>query len=181
MAEVKDERVKQATIAAVILLTIAILVPGALLGWRFLPGLWGEWLGTLAGLLTTPFVMEASFVILGILIVITINHRRRIKDGDEFVFLEQVDETDVPTNLPDQAKWALYRDKPEVHVNLTLLEKAEGAFAIGDYHAASLMISEMELAELKQQDTLALRMALAKATGKMELFATLEKEVEGRI
>ncbi len=181
MAEVKDERVKQATIGAVILLTIAILVPSALLGWRLLPGLWGEWLGTLAGLLTTPFVMETSFVILGLLIVVSINHRRRMKDGDDFVFLEQVDDTNVPNHLPDQAKWALYRDKPENLIPLTLLEKAEGAFAIGEYNSASLMISEMELSELKQRDTLVLRMALAKATGKMDLFAALEQEVGGKL
>jgi len=178
MALVKDERVKQATIGAVILLPIAVLVPSALLGWRLIPGLWGEWLGTLAGLLTTPFVMETSFLILGILIVITINHRRRIKDGDEFVFLEQVEEMDAPMDLPDQAKWALFREKPEMVVKLTLLERAEGAFAIGDYEAVSLLISEMEVAELKQQETLGLRVALAKATGKMELSAMLEQEIQ---
>lgn len=181
MAEVKDERVKQATIGAVILLTIAVLVPSALLGWRFLPGLWGEWLGTLAGLLTTPFVMETSFVILGILIVITINHRRRMKDGDDFVFLEQVDEQGAPNDLPDQAKWVMYREKPEPVVKLTLLEKAEGAFAIGEYETASLLISEMEISELKKYETLVLRMALAKATGKLELFASLQQEVRAKI
>lgn len=177
MNEVKDERVKQVAVGAGILITLAILVPGALLGWRLLPGVWGEWLGTLIGLMTTPFVMETSFVILGIVLVITLNHWRRVKEGDDFVFLEQIDEENAPKGLPDHARWALYREKPQDPVKLSLLEKAEGAVAIGDYEMATQWISEMESAELKQVATLELRIGLAEATGKTGLLAELKAEL----
>ncbi len=172
----KDERVKQVAIGAAFLLTLAIAVPSALLGWRLLPGLWGEWLGTVVGLLTTPFVMESSFVILGILIVITLNHWRRMKEGDDFVFLEQVNEKHAPRDLPDHARWAVFLEKPQEVVRLSLLEKAEGAFSIGDHSAAAQWISEMESTELKQTATLELRINLAEATGKSDLAATLRAE-----
>jgi hypothetical protein len=38
--------------------------------------------------MSTPFFMEASFVILGFLIVVSLNTWRRHKAGDEFVTIE---------------------------------------------------------------------------------------------
>jgi len=181
MKVAKDERVKQVAVGAGILMTIAILVPSALLGWRLVPGLWGEWLGTVIGLLTTPFVMETSFVIFGIILVITINHWRRVEQGDDFVFLEQVNEREVPRDLPDHARWALYREKPQDPIALSLLEKAEGALAIGDYAMATQWISDMESPELEQCETLGLRIWLAEATGKTELLAELKAERAHRL
>jgi uncharacterized membrane protein len=181
MNEVKDERVKQVAVGAVILMTIAILVPSALLGWRLVPGLWGEWLGMVIGLMTTPFVMETTFLILGIVLVVTINHWRRTKEGDDFVFLDQINAQDAPKDLPDHAKWALYREKPQDPITLSLLEKAEGALAIGDYTMATQWISEMDSTELKQVETLNLRIELAEATGKLELLAELRAELAAKI
>ncbi len=181
MSEVKDERVKQVVVGAGVLMTIAVLVPSALVGWRLVPGIWGEWLGMVIGLMTTPFVMETTFVILGIVLIITINHWRRIKEGDDFVFLEQIDAQDAPKDLPDHAKWALYREKPQDPIALSLLEKAEGALAISDYAMATQWISEMDSTELKQVETLNLRIELAEATGKTELFAELKAERAHRL
>lgn len=181
MNEAKDERVKQVVVGAGILMTIAILVPSALMGWRLVPGIWGEWLGMVIGLMTTPFVMETTFVILGIVLVITINHWRRVKEGDDFVFLEQIDAQNAPKGLPDHAKWALYREKPQDPVALSLLEKVQGALAIGDYGMATQWISEMESAELKQVETLELRIELAEATGKTELLTELREELSAKI
>lgn len=45
----------------------------------------GDWFGGIAGILTTPFLMEASFMIGGFLLIVWLNHRRRMKDGDDFV------------------------------------------------------------------------------------------------
>lgn len=177
MNVVKDERLKQAAVGGGILLLIAILVPSALMGWRLVPGVWGEWLGMVIGLMTTPFVMETTFITLGIILVVSINHWRRIKEGDDFVFLEQIDERDAPKNLPDHAKWAMYRDQPQAAIKLTLLEKAEGAVAIGDYAMATQCLSEMSNSELKQLATLQVRIELAEATGKSELLAELKAEV----
>lgn len=174
MTRVYDERVKQVGIAAAILITITVVVTGLLLGWRFLPGLLGEWVGTIMGILTTPFFMEASFLILGLVIVVLLNNWRQHKDGDEFVYLEQVTGPDVPADLPEQAKWAVYREKPLDAQEPTLRDRAEGALAIGDHEAAGEWIAAMEPGELNQPEILALRRDLALATGKTELAAEFE-------
>jgi len=177
MDQAKDERVKQVAVGAGILVVIGVIVPTTLIGWRYLPGLFGETVGTIIGVMTTPFCMEASFIFLGISIVVGLNIWRRIKDGDDFVYLEQVDGPDTPKNLPDQAKWAVYREKPLDPEAPTLLEQAEGAFSIGDYETTTECIGAMERDELKQQDTLSLRLALAKATGRLELIELIENEI----
>ena len=67
------------------------------------------------------------------MIVISLNIWRQRKDGDEFVYLEQVAGPDAPADLPEHAKWAVYRQKPLDPEAPSLLAQAEGAFAIGDY------------------------------------------------
>jgi hypothetical protein len=175
MGNLKDERVKQVAIGVTILMTLTLAVPAMLLGWRKLPGLVGEWLGTLIGIMTTPFFMEATFAILGLVIVIGLNSWRRRNDGDELVYLEQVTGPDLPEHLPDHAKWAIYREMPLERENPSLLAQAEGALAIGDFSAASQWIGAMNSAELGQPEVLKLRLELAKATGKLELAQDLER------
>lgn len=177
MVRLHDERVKQVAIGASILIGLAVVVSGLLMGWRLLPGLLGEWVGTMIGIMTTPFFMEASFATLGLVIVIALNHWRQHKEGDEFVYLEQVAGPDVPQNLPDQAKWAVYRQQPLDVEAPTLLTQAEGAFAIGDYPATAEWIGAMNGDELKQPDTLQLRLDLAKATGRTDLVKQLQTEI----
>lgn len=84
---------RQVVVAAGILLSLAVLVSAVLLGWRLIPGVTGEWIGFMVGVVTTPFFLEASFVILGLLLVLMINHWRTTHSGDELVYLE-VEETD---------------------------------------------------------------------------------------
>jgi uncharacterized membrane protein len=177
MDSAEDNRVKQVVIGASLLIVIGVMVPGALVGWRYLPGVVGEWVGTITGILTTPFLMETTFVILGLVIVITLNQWRRTKEGDEFVYLEQVDGPDAPEDLPDQASWAVFRNKPLDGVVPSLLEQAEGAFAIGDFEAAAEWIGAMDAAEMKQLESLILRLELARASGRWDLIKVLEDEV----
>ena len=177
MVRLHDERVKQIAIGASIIILLTLLVSGFLLGWRLLPGLLGEWVGTLIGIMTTPFFMEASFAILGLVIVIGLNYWRQHKDGDEFVYLEQVSGPNLPKDLPEKAKWAVYRDKPMEVEKVSLLDQAEGAFEIGDYPAAVDSISAMSCEELKQPSTLRLRLELAKVTGRHDLVAQLQAEI----
>ena len=177
MQRVHDERVKQVAIGGVILTVLTVLVTGALLGWRLLPGLVGEWVGTMIGILTTPFFMEASFAILGLVTVISLNIWCRRKDGDEFVYLEQVAGPASPQDLPDHAKWALYRQKPLDPESPSLLAQAEGALAIGDYSAAAEWIGAMDRDELTQPETLRLRLELAKLTGRPDLAEQLENQI----
>ncbi|RYD31804.1 MAG: hypothetical protein EOP85_22370 [Verrucomicrobiaceae bacterium] len=171
---------KQVGVAAAILITLTILVPGLITGWRFIPGFLGEWIGTVMGVLTTPFIMETSFFILGLVIVILINHWRQQKEGDEFVYLEQVSGPGLPKDLPDKAKWAVYREKPLEGGDISLRDRAEGALAIGDHGAAADFIAEMEPGELEQAEVLALRRNLALATGKPELAAEFENKLRGQ-
>jgi len=81
MTRPHDERVKQVAIGIGILIMLTVVVTGLLTGWRLLPGLLGEWVGTMIGIMTTPFFMEASFIILGLVIVIGLNLWRRHEDG----------------------------------------------------------------------------------------------------
>lgn len=103
MEDPEENQVKQVAIGASVLITIGILVPGALVGWRHIPGVLGDWIGTTAGILTTPFFMETTFVILGLVIVVTLNHWRRIHDGDEFVCIEPSDDTGTHDSLTNQS------------------------------------------------------------------------------
>lgn len=173
----RDERVKQVVVAATILMSLMVAVAGTLLGWRLLPGVFGEWVGTVIGIMTTPFFMEGTFIVLGLVTVITINTWRRQKDGDEFVYLEQVTGPDVPSDLPDQAKWAVYREMPLPAVALPSLAKAEGALAIGDFQAATEWIGAMSHEELQSPDALKVRLELAKATGRNDLIQSLEDKI----
>lgn len=178
MKKIKDERVKQLVIGAGILVSLTVAVPSVLIGWRFLPGLLGEWLGTMIGIVTTPFFMEASFAMLGLAIVIFLNHWRQQRDGDEFVYLEQVVGPNIPSDLPEHAKWAVYLEKPLDSPSPSPLAQAEGAIAIGDYPAATAWIGTMSAAELKLPETLRVRRDLARATGRGDLVAQLDDEIQ---
>ncbi len=90
MLSIRDERVKQVAVGVGIIVPIMVIVPSLLIGWRQMPGMLGETVGFILGILTTPFFMEASFVILGFLIVVGLNVWRRRKDGDEFVEIEKL-------------------------------------------------------------------------------------------
>ena len=173
MAKTGDERVRQVVAGVALLLGITALVCGALMGWRFLPGLLGEWAGLMIGVMTTPFLMEASFVILGLFVVFGINHWRRKRNGDECVYLEELGDPH-PKGLPEHATWAVYLDKPLPGVTPTLREQAEGALEIGEIKEAAECIAAMDEDELAQPATLEVRMALAKATGRHDLAMELE-------
>ncbi len=174
----EDNRVKQIVVGAMILVGLAFVVCGVLVGWRYLPGLLGEWIGTMVGVLTTPFFLEASFILIGLTVVVAINHWRQKREGDEFVYLEQIDGPDVSVGLPEQAKWAVYREKPLPGETPTLLAQVEGALAIGDCESAAEWLGAMSEEELRRPEALFLRLELAKATGKNELVCQLESELK---
>jgi uncharacterized membrane protein len=175
----EENRIRQVIVAVVILAIVTGLVCGALIGSRYLPGLMGEWIGMMIGVMTTPFFMEASFVILGLVIVIALNTWRRNRDGDELVFLERVDESKLDGKLPEHASWALYREKPLVGETPSLHTRAEGAVAIGDFDHAAELIASMQEEELKRPETLQLRLDLARATGRQDLAGQLEAALKG--
>ena len=177
MRAVEENRAKQVVTGVGIILVLALLVCGALAGWGYLPGLLGEWIGTMIGVMTTPFFLEASFIVIGLTVVIAINHWRQTREGEEFVYLEQIEDAEVPEGMPDQARWAVYREKPLEGEVPTLREQAEGAVAIGDFESAAEFIGAMPESDLKLPEILGLRIALAKASGKERLAAELENEL----
>ena len=177
MARVLDERARQVLAAALLLLGLTLLVCGALLGWRHVPGLAGEWAGLVIGIMTTPFFMEASFLILGLVLVVALNSWHRKHAGDDFVYLEQVDDPRLGEPLPDSAGWAIYPTQPLVGEIPSLFEQAEGALAIGDFEQASQCLAAMDEATLRSRPTLELRLELARASGRHELVPALEEAI----
>jgi hypothetical protein len=172
----EENRSRQILVGGLILLVIALSVCGALIGSRYQQGLVGEWVSLMVGIMTTPFFMEASFVILGFTVVISINTWRRSKDGDELVYLEQVKDVDAD-GLPDHASWAVYSKPPLAGEVPSRLAQAEGALEIGDFEAAGEWIGSMSKEELNHPDCFRLRIALAEATGRSELARQLRIEL----
>lgn len=91
-----ENRGKQILIGGAILAVVFGTAISLLLFWRDIPGLFGETVGKFVGIMSTPFFMETSFVILGFLIVVSMNIWRRHKDGDEFVTIEENDDGSPP-------------------------------------------------------------------------------------
>jgi hypothetical protein len=168
----RDERVSQVIIGAGILAAVLIVSTAIrLLG--LMPGFLGEVFAMFAGFLSTPVFLEISFFILGILIVLAINLWRHKREGDEFVYLDEVKDPEAK-DLPEHAKFAVFAQTPLPPETPSLLTQAEGALAIGDFEAAGEALAAMDEAELAKPETRELRIALAKATGKEELARRLE-------
>lgn len=102
---VEDNSVKQIVLGALFLTFLAIIVGVVLMGSRFLPGVFGEWLGMMVGLMTTPVFLEISAFLIGLMVVFGFNHWREKRAGDEFVDLEEVADRPVgaSTDEPDHA------------------------------------------------------------------------------
>ncbi|OYV07184.1 MAG: hypothetical protein CFE26_02375 [Verrucomicrobiales bacterium VVV1] len=171
----RDERVKQVIVAVAILLGVMVLSVAIRLAGAA-PGVLGEWFGMIAGFLSTPVLLEVSFFTIGLIIVVSVNHWRMKREGDEFVYLEQINEPELSVALPDQAKWAIYGEPPLPGEEPSLLDQAEGALAIGDFDAATAAIGAMGSDELYRPEVKSVRIALAKATGREDLVNRLENE-----
>ena len=170
----RDERIGQVLVGAAILVGLLIVTTLIrLLG--LLPGFVGEVFAMFAGFLSTPVFLEVSFFVLGLLIVLAVNHLRRVREGDEFVYLEQVSGPEAK-DLPEHAKFAVFPETPLPPETPGLLAQAEGALAIGDFEATAEALATMDEAELARPETRRLRIALAKATGRDELARRLEAE-----
>lgn len=172
MKQVHDESGRQILWGGLILLGLAVLLCGVLLGWRYLPGIWGEWLGTMVGVVTTPFFMEAGCAGLGLTLVLLINHLRQRREGAELVYLEQAESV---AEIPDHARWAIYRHEPLAGESPSLLEQAEGALAIGDLETASECFAAMPEEELGRREVIEQRLVLARLSGRDLLAESLEK------
>jgi hypothetical protein len=102
----QDERKQQVIVGFCVVAGVAGLI--LLIAWaRFLPGVGGEFFGRILGIISTPFLMEASFSVLGLVLVMALNIWRQRREGDELVYLDEI--KNAPAGLPDQAKQAVHR------------------------------------------------------------------------
>ncbi len=172
----RDERIRQAAAGIAVVAGIGglflLLVMAA-----NLPGLAGEFFSRIMGIVTTPFLLEASLAVLGLVLVIAINHWRQRREGDELVYLDEV--RGAPDELPEQARWAVYRQQPLDPENPGPADLLEGALAIGDHETAVEVLADMSDEERHRPEVMRLRIELAKATGKEELARRLELEMAG--
>lgn len=175
MPRARNPRTRQIIIGALILGGVALIIPLSYLG-TALPGVLGEWMHMIFGFITTPFILEATFVIVGLMIVFALNHWRMKREGDEFVYLEE--NHDLSKDVPESERFAVYGEKPNHTGDPTLLNEAEGALAIGDYAAAGEAIAAMAEGELSKPEVLKVRIALAKATDHLDLAKSLEEKLK---
>lgn len=166
-----ESRRRQLFGGALIIGSVGLLAIILWLG-RAIPGLFGEWFGVLAGIVSTPFLMEASFVVVGFLIVFGLNAWRQRREGDECVYLEQV-EGPGAEDLPESARWAIYRKPPLPGEVPDPLDKIEGALEAGELELAAAQLAELDAALLDTPAVMKLRIRLAEASGKGDLAAHL--------
>lgn len=170
----RDPRVRQAVMGVLIVVVFSILFLGFQFG-RFLPGLAGEWFARMGGFFTTPFFMEFGIFCLGFVALLTINHWRQKREGDEFVYLEVVETP--PPDMPAASRAVVFAEKPSDRVSFPEIAQLEGAIEAGDFGQAGGILASMSEAELTGKEVMRLRIRLADATGKKELAERLRQQL----
>jgi hypothetical protein len=171
---VRDERKQQVLVGFCVVAGVAGLI--LLIAWaRYLPGVGGEFFGRILGIISTPFLMEASFCVLGLVLVMTLNIWRQHRDGDELVYLEEL--KDAQAQSPDHVKWAVCPEPSLDAAPPEAIALLERAVSMGDHDAAIEILEAMDDSERRKPQTLRQRIALAKAMGQEELARRLEAEL----
>lgn len=129
-------------------------------------GFVGELFRFFVGVFSSPIFLESALVILGFVIVLVINAIVRKRQGEEYVYLEQVEGPEGEV-LPEEARSVIYTEKPASWVEPTALELAEGAIDAADYHSAWHHLNKLTKGEFNAEAGLALRLRLAIGTGKL--------------
>ncbi len=172
----RDPRIREVVIGGLVIVTLGAGVCLLVIA-RLMPGFLGESFAMLGGIVSTPFLMEASFVALGLTVVVAINLLRQKRDGDEFVYLERA-EGPGSEELPDQARWAIYRDEPLPPPADDPLAEIEGAISIGDHEAACEKIASLPVEQQGSREVIVLRLRLARESGRDKLAGELEARLK---
>lgn len=172
----RDERTRPILLGAGIILGVGLLLILLWMG-TFLPGAAGEIISQILGTMFTPIFLEFSFFFVGVVVLILVNTYQRKRDGEELVYLDEVKGPDVPGDMPDKARFAIYEQPPLPGEVPSVLDQIEGALAIGDLEQAATMLADLDEEVLHHPRVLFLRLDLAKKTGHDELANTLEAQI----
>lgn len=116
----------------------------------------------IAGLISSPVIMELNFFFMGFFLLIAFNTFRRMREGDEYVYLEVVDEPSAKSSLPATKQITIYKDLPETfHGDLDLhIATIEGALDMKDTEQAFNLLMEFpqETLDTPQVKTLCQRL-----------------------
>lgn len=85
----EDKRVSQVLLGALLLALLALAAGTVVIGSPHLPGVFGQWVAFMVGLMTTPVFLEISAFVVGLMVVFAINHWREKRDGPELVDLDE--------------------------------------------------------------------------------------------
>ncbi len=139
----------------------------------YLPGFLGEAFSVFAGLMWTPIVLDITIFLFGFILILWLNIFIRARDGDEFVYLEQVDGPDVPDDLPTEARSAVFKDRPDPQGLEPSLAAIEGALQLDDPAAAIDLLLALPPGQVDEPEVLALRIRLSRKQGHHEKAAEL--------
>lgn len=148
----------------------------------------GESALTIFQVLTTPFVLETALALLGLCIVIAINHHRQKKDGDEWVYLEQKapsassEPNDDPPHRHDAVVW---HEKPAAFdETATELDVVEGYLDLGLADDALREWSSLPPSASRSERAVAMHIRALAMSGRYEeaiaAFDATAKEPAGR-
>lgn len=141
----------------------------------YLPGLAGEIFSMFAGIMWSPFLLDVSLFFMGLILILWLNNIRRLRDGDEFVYLEQVD--DPTANLPSDARSAVFPERPTELDPTVPLAAIEGALALPDPKQATELLMDLPEEQLDHPEVLTLRIRLAEMNGDTAAAEDLRKKL----
>jgi hypothetical protein len=91
--DMEDKRIAQVLLGALILVLLALAAGTVVIGSPHLPGVFGQWVAFMVGLMTTPVFLEISAFVVGLMVVFAINHWRERREGPELVELDEASGT----------------------------------------------------------------------------------------
>ena len=142
----------------------------------YLPGFAGEMFSMVAGIFWTPVLLDISLFIMGFALILWLNKVRLDREGDEYVYLEQVDPPEDGETLPAEARSAVYAAPPAELAEKPEVAAIEGALALGDQAQATDMLLKLSEEELNLPEVLAVRVQLARQQDRhSEAEALVEK------
>ena len=140
-----------------------------------LPGFAGEVFQKMAGLMWTPVILDASLFLIGLILVLWLNIHIRARDGDEYVYLEQVE---APTSdLPEGARAVIFNEAPAPRGIEPSLAAIEGALELDDLSEATTLLYELPVERLEDPEVLALRIELSRRRGHDKKAAELREQL----